>query len=224
MGRIAILGMFFLMKESLLDRNASVIIASSLGSEVSPLNIEINHFVHLVTIVAVSFGVIFLAVLLSLNVGVLRAIVFVIGIIVANVPEGLLATITVMLALTAQRMAKKRCLVKNLTAVEALGSVSTICSDKTGTLTQNRMTVAHLWLDGAIAQVSLSHTHSSEVHFQNPFVDPNTGEQVTEIKPDRSTYQALLRCAMLCAKAVFKVRSILNQIKNLYLFFSDSAR
>lgn len=168
----------------------------------------------MVTIVAVTFGVIFLVVLLGLGMGILRAIVFVIGIIVANVPEGLLATITVMLALTAQRMARKKCLVKNLTAVEALGSVSTICSDKTGTLTQNRMTVAHLWLDGAIANVSLSHTHSSEIYFEHSLIDRNTGEQVKEIQAGRSSYEALLRCAMLCAKAIFKVRQRSMTVKN----------
>ena len=68
-----------------------------------------------------------------------------IGIIVANVPEGLLVTVTVCLALTAKKMAEKMVLVKNLEAVETLGSTSCICSDKTGTLTQNRMTVSHLY-------------------------------------------------------------------------------
>lgn len=72
--------------------------------------------------------------------------VFAIGIIVANVPEGLLATVTVSLTLTANRMAAKQVLVKNLESVETLGSTSCICSDKTGTLTQNRMTVSHVWI------------------------------------------------------------------------------
>jgi sodium/potassium-transporting ATPase subunit alpha len=62
-------------------------------------------------------------------------LVFAIGIIVANVPEGLIATVTVALTLTAKRLASKKVMVKNLEGVETLGSTSCICSDKTGTLT-----------------------------------------------------------------------------------------
>jgi sodium/potassium-transporting ATPase subunit alpha len=70
--------------------------------------------------------------------------------LVANVPEGVLVSISVCLTLAAKKMAAKNVIVKNLESVETLGSTSVICSDKTGTLTMNQMTVYHLWYDGEI--------------------------------------------------------------------------
>jgi len=84
---------------------------------------------------------------MALNYPFITCLVFAIGIIVANVPEGLLATVTVALSLTAKKLFYRKVLVKNIEAVETLGSTSCICSDKTGTLTQNKMTVEHLWFD-----------------------------------------------------------------------------
>lgn len=74
---------------------------------------------------------------------------FAIGIIIATVPEGLLPTVTLSLAMGSKRMARRNALVKNLNAVAALGTVDLICTDKTGTLTQNRMTVTRVWTPDA---------------------------------------------------------------------------
>ena len=84
-----------------------------------------------------SLGVLFFALGIVLNIPPLDAFVFAVGIVVANVPEGLSLTITVALALSAKRLAGKKVLVKELKSVETLGSVSVICSDKTGTITMN---------------------------------------------------------------------------------------
>merc|ERR1719445_441670 len=124
----------------------------------TPIAIEIEHFIHIVSAVAVFLGVSFFIIGASMY-DPLTNLVFMIGIIVANVPEGLLATVTVSLTLTAKRMAVKNVLVKNLEAVETLGSTTVIASDKTGTLTQNRMTAVELFIftkseDGSVNQKS----------------------------------------------------------------------
>mmetsp|Transcript_47293 Transcript_47293/g.64120 ORF Transcript_47293/g.64120 Transcript_47293/m.64120 type:complete len:638 (-) Transcript_47293:1881-3794(-) len=122
----------------------------------TPLSIEIERFIKIISAVALTLGITFLIFGFIYGYDPITNLVFAIGIIVANVPEGLLATVTVSLALTAKRMHKKMVLVKNLESVETLGSTSCICSDKTGTLTQNRMTVSHMFLDAKVIDASVN--------------------------------------------------------------------
>lgn len=131
-------------------------LASSAEAAETPLSIEIERFIKIISAVAIFLGVTFFFFALGFGYGIITTLVFMIGIIVANVPEGLLATVTVSLALTAQRMAGKMVLVKNLESVETLGSTSCICSDKTGTLTQNRMTVSHMFFDRKTVDCSIN--------------------------------------------------------------------
>lgn len=109
-------------------------------------------------------GLFFFAINFAFGYDIITNVVFMIGIIVANVPEGLYITVTVCMALAAKRMAARHVLVKNLQSVETLGSASCICSDKTGTLTQNKMTVSHMYYNGKIVDASLSY----EKYQKNP--------------------------------------------------------
>ena len=118
----------------------------------TPINEEIRKFILLISAIAITLGVTLFGIGFA-QTTFIKNIVFAIGIIVANVPEGLLATVTVSLALTAKRMSHRKVLVKHLEAVETLGSTTVIASDKTGTLTQNRMTVQHTWYDDKILDV-----------------------------------------------------------------------
>jgi calcium-translocating P-type ATPase len=115
-------------------------------AEPSPLERQVRRVAWLIAAVAVGAGLLFLPVgWLAAGLPLADALRFTIGLIVANVPEGLLPTITLALAFGVARLARRGALVKRLSAVETLGSAAVVCTDKTGTLTENRMRPARLW-------------------------------------------------------------------------------
>ncbi|GAM23942.1 hypothetical protein SAMD00019534_071170 [Acytostelium subglobosum LB1] len=150
----------------------------------TPMQRELEQFIKIITVVAICVGVTLLVIGFATSVKWILVIIFTIGVVVAQVPEGLLPTVTVSLTLTAKRMAMKNVLVKNLLAVETFGSTKTIASDKTGTLTQNIMTVVHLWYDNTIYSCDPSAT----TNYMNK---------------DSQTFKSLYKVAALCSKTVF---------------------
>ncbi|NHU44146.1 cation-transporting P-type ATPase [Rhodococcus sp. A14] len=116
------------------------------------LDKEIQRIVRTLAFVSVGVGAVFFAVSLLVGISWTNAFLFAVGITVALVPEGLLPTVTLSLAMGAQRMARSDALVRNLEAVETLGATTFICTDKTGTLTQNQMNVVEVWTaDGSVS-------------------------------------------------------------------------
>lgn len=110
----------------------------------SPLERETNHMVRVLAGIAIALGVSFFIYGVAVGRDVMTNLVFMMGIIVANVPEGLLPTFTLSLAVASLRMARRNVLVTSLGAVESIGAVHVICTDKTGTLTENRVVVSFL--------------------------------------------------------------------------------
>lgn len=121
-----------------------------IAEELCPLQREMRRVTRVVTVIAVCSGCVFFLLAVTMaGLSWAAGILFGLGMVVAFVPEGLLPTVTLSLAMGVQRMARRNALVKRLSAVETLGCASVICTDKTGTLTQNEMTVREIWLPGA---------------------------------------------------------------------------
>ena len=159
-------------------------LALSTESEQTPINKEIHHFIQIISAIAFALGISFFCAALGMGQDAVTSLVFMIGIIVANVPEGLLATVTVCLTLTAKRMYTKKVMVKNLEGVETLGSTSCICSDKTGTLTQNIMTVAQVVYDASGPRIQDAGSSFTK--------------GISTYDSESAGFKALVKCSTLC--------------------------
>jgi magnesium-transporting ATPase (P-type) len=164
--------------------------------EQSPLQKQLRGTVYAIATLAGGLGMLFLLLgWLVAGLSFVEAFVFCIGLFVANVPEGLLPTVTLALAMGVQRMAKRHALVKNLPSVETLGCTTVICCDKTGTLTQNLMMVTQLAVQGRIVNVS-------GVGYQPTGTFTVEGEALSLEGISRWTaLRRLLECAFICNNA-----------------------
>jgi Ca2+-transporting ATPase len=154
----------------------------------SRLQQELSRLTRIFSLVALGLGaIVFMVGILDVDLGINEAFILALGIIVAAIPEGLPATVTLSLAVAVQRLAQKGVLVKKLSILETLEHVSVICTDKSGTLTQNQMTVRQLWVGGKPLVVTGSGYES-----EGEFV-PSPGSEAAE-----NDLSALLTAAMLC--------------------------
>jgi len=150
---------------------------------------EIKRFIIRLTIFAVTVGAILFGLGFAVGYPAVLNFIFAIGIITANVPEGLIVEVTVGLTLTAKRLAERKVLCKNLDAVETLGSTSCICSDKTGTLTMNKMTAANLWYSGSMKKADNKEKRGPNFAYEYDVKDPG--------------FQSLHEAAVICSVANF---------------------
>lgn len=159
------------------------------SNEVRPsqMSKEIDLFVKKIAIVAFVMALVFFVYGLLMNYGIGITFSFAIGLFVAFVPQGIPATVTLLLTIAAKRLSKKNVLVKDLQGVETLGAITLLATDKTGTLTQNKMSVVGSWLNGQI----LSATGTAEGTFEG---------LLTNSTPN---LPALIDCCSLCTKSKF---------------------
>lgn len=130
-------------------------LTQTIKEELSPLQKEVNRVSKLIAAISIIMGFVFFVVgTMFTKMTFLAAIMFAIGIILANVPQGLMPTLTLALSMAVLRMAKKHALIKKLSSVETLGCTNVICTDKTGTLTTNQMSVRKVWINNKIIEVS----------------------------------------------------------------------
>jgi calcium-translocating P-type ATPase len=119
----------------------------------TPLARELDRVSKIIALVSIAVGVTFLLIAVLVGISVTDGLLFAIGVTVALVPEGLLPTVTLALAMGAQRMARRHALVRRLESVETLGSTTFVCTDKTGTLTLNQMAVVQVWTPDGWASI-----------------------------------------------------------------------
>jgi len=179
-------------------------LTQEIGEEQSPLQKEIANTARYDFILAIAVGsVFFLVSLVWLHISFYSSILFMIGVMVALVPEGLQVTVSSALAINVLKMVKENVLVKRLSAVQTLGSVTVICTDKTGTITKGEMTVEKIWVPNKIIEISgVGYTPIGEF--------TNNGKPLKE--EELHAAEKLLEISSLCNNAKIEPPSDKNRL------------
>ncbi|MEN6384887.1 MAG: HAD-IC family P-type ATPase [Phycisphaerales bacterium] len=170
-------------------------LTQTVKEELSPLQKEANRISKLIAFIAIIMGLIFFFVgLVFTKMTLVASAMFSIGIILANVPQGLMPTLTLALAMAVQRMVKRHALIKKLSSVETLGCTSVICTDKTGTLTTNQMSVRKVWINNKIIEITGSGYEPKGIFSYN-------GVSLTKDMFEKNGFTLLFQTAALCNTA-----------------------
>jgi sodium/potassium-transporting ATPase subunit alpha len=174
-------------------------LASTVKKRQTPMQIEIIRMTRILTIIALFMGGVFLILGYISGKGLLMSSIFALSLVVTNVPEGMLPTITLSLSLASQNMAKRNALIKNLESAQTLGSATVICTDKTGTLTRNEMTVREIYLCGG-EEITVS----GEGYTQDGTFEFVTKNETSQKRLNQFLIAGLLNCrAQITAKETF---------------------
>lgn len=182
-------------------------LTQEITEEQSPLQKEIAYTAKYDFILAITVGVIFFAVSVAfLHAALFVSVTFMIGVMVALVPEGLQVTVSSALAINVLKMAKQNVLVKRLSSVQTLGSVTMICTDKTGTITKGEMTATKIWVQDKIIDVS---------GVGNEPMGEFTHDNMPLAKEESKTIETLLEISALCNSAKIEPPSDRNRLWNV---------
>jgi len=185
----------------------------SVSTDLSPLQKEMQQVTKMVSLVAVLVGLLFFFFAFFLaHITLAESFIFTLGMIVAFVPEGLLPTVTLALAMGTQRMARRHALVKKLSSVESLGCTNVICTDKTGTLTENKMVVRNIWLP-SLGMESSKSDNGVEITTTGQGTDTN-GKLNFAMGKETPAYRSAL-------KKLLEIASLCNNARNVFVVDSD---
>jgi Ca2+-transporting ATPase len=182
-------------------------LTQEIEDEASPLQKEIAYTAKYDFIIAIAIGIVFFSIsLIALHVEFYSSILVMIGVMVACVPEGLQVTVSSALAINVLKMVKQNVLVKRLSAVQTLGSVTVICTDKTGTITKGEMTVRKIWInDKAVEVTGVGYTPIGEFSINGKALGKEEAKRVGK----------LLEISALCNSAKVEPPSDKNKSWNI---------